>query len=215
VYSLVWSVIDFALYWLQLEEDPNVCEAVLIHCMSFFPGWGEKNFQVGTGSFTHAGSALCCCTAEVISIHDHVWEFVMQVFGKMIQLIATLVQNCININKRDAFVAITGLVCNAADLLMCKRLEDTELRCAALSQPERRCQRCCCHLQVDKVSDVKLKAPAGELLSLLAEAVGPQFVATQLHKKATLHKSPKVVAKPIMVMVSALRTKLHVCCAAR
>ena len=63
-----WSVIDFALYWLQLEEDPNICEAVLIHCMSFFPGWGEKNFQVGTGSFTHAGSALCCCTGEVISI---------------------------------------------------------------------------------------------------------------------------------------------------
>jgi hypothetical protein len=43
--------------------------------------------------------------------------FVMQVFGKMIQLIATLVQNCININKRDAFVAITGLVRNGLDLL--------------------------------------------------------------------------------------------------
>ena len=56
----------------------------------------------------------------------------MQVFGKMIQLIATLVQNCININKRDAFVAITGLVCNAADQLMCKRLEDTRMNCAAL-----------------------------------------------------------------------------------
>lgn len=40
-------------------------------------------------------------------------------FGKMIQLIATLVQNCININKRDAFVAITGLVRNAFDLSMC------------------------------------------------------------------------------------------------
>lgn len=43
----------------------------------------------------------------------------VQVFGKMIQLIATLVQNCININKRDAFVAITGLVRNALNLSMC------------------------------------------------------------------------------------------------
>jgi hypothetical protein len=50
----------------------------------------------------------------------------------------------------------------------------------------------CCSRQVDKVSDPKLKTPAGDLLSVLAEAVGPQFVATQLHKKATLHKSPKV-----------------------
>lgn len=45
------------------------------------------------------------------------------------------------------------------------------------------------------MSDPKLKTAAGELLSLLAEAVGPQFVATQLHKKAVLHKSPKVITK--------------------
>lgn len=42
------------------------------------------------------------------------------------------------------------------------------------------------------MSDPKLKAVAGEALSALAEAVGPQFVATQLHKKAAVHKSPKV-----------------------
>jgi hypothetical protein len=32
---------------LQIEEDPNKCEASLIHCVSFIPGWAEKNFQVG------------------------------------------------------------------------------------------------------------------------------------------------------------------------
>ena len=42
------------------------------------------------------------------------------------------------------------------------------------------------------MADPKLKAPTGEALSALAEAVGPQFVATQLHKKAAIHKSPKV-----------------------
>lgn len=62
---------------------------------------------------------------------------------------------------------------------------------------------------MDKVSDPKLKAAAGELLSLLAEAVGPQFVATQLHKKAVLHKSPKVVSP--VTLVSALQLNYRGC----
>ena len=45
---------------------------------------------------------------------------------------------------------------------------------------------------VDKMSDVKLRTAACGLLDALAEAVGPQFVCAQLHKKAAAHKSPKV-----------------------
>ena len=37
---------------------------------------------------------------------------------------------------------------------------------------------------VDKISDIKLKGPAGDALFSIAENVGPQFVFTQLHKKA-------------------------------
>ena len=45
---------------------------------------------------------------------------------------------------------------------------------------------------VDKLSDAKLRGTACALLDALAEAVGPQFVCAQLHKKAAAHKSPKV-----------------------
>ena len=45
---------------------------------------------------------------------------------------------------------------------------------------------------VEKMSDIKLKGPGGETLLLLAEAVGPQFVLLQLHKKAAAAKNPKV-----------------------
>ena len=44
---------------------------------------------------------------------------------------------------------------------------------------------------VDKVADIKLKAAAGEALLALGEAIGPQFVCTQLHKKAAAHRNPK------------------------
>lgn len=45
---------------------------------------------------------------------------------------------------------------------------------------------------VDKMSDIKLKGPAGEALFAISEALGPQFTITQLHKKAATHKNPKV-----------------------
>lgn len=45
---------------------------------------------------------------------------------------------------------------------------------------------------VDKMSDIKLKGPAGHALTAMSEALGPQFVFTQLHKKAAVHKNPKV-----------------------
>ena len=50
---------------------------------------------------------------------------------------------------------------------------------------------------VDKLSDAKLRGPACSLLDALSEAVGPQFVSAQLHKKAAAHKSPKVSTRQI------------------
>lgn len=45
---------------------------------------------------------------------------------------------------------------------------------------------------VEKMSDIKLKSPAGEALFAISEALGLQFVFVQLHKKAAGHKNPKV-----------------------
>ena len=50
---------------------------------------------------------------------------------------------------------------------------------------------------VDKLSDGKLKGLGCDVLTALSEAVGPQFVFTQLHKKAAAHKSPKVDHQPV------------------
>jgi cytoskeleton-associated protein 5 len=44
----------------------------------------------------------------------------------------------------------------------------------------------------DKIADIKLKGPVCEGLTALSEALGPQFVFSQLHKNAAAHKSPKV-----------------------
>lgn len=44
----------------------------------------------------------------------------------------------------------------------------------------------------EKIGDMKLKTPASEALSMICEAVGPQFVFDQMHCKAAAHKNPKV-----------------------
>lgn len=49
---------------------------------------------------------------------------------------------------------------------------------------------------VDKMSDIKLKGPAGDALFAISEALGPQFTLTQLHKKASAHKNPKASHLP-------------------
>ena len=74
--------------------------------------------------------------------------------GKAFEVI-TFLSNTSAVSKKDAFMAIGGLV--------------------------------------DKMSDIKLKGPAGETLTAFSEALGPQFVFTQLHKKAFAHKNPKVI----------------------
>ncbi|EFJ44246.1 microtubule organizing protein mora [Volvox carteri f. nagariensis] len=50
---------------------------------------------------------------------------------------------------------------------------------------------------IDKVADLKLKQPSFDTLTSFAEAVGPQFIMTQLHKKAAAHKNPKVQSEAI------------------
>lgn len=77
-----------------------------------------------------------------------------QVLGKAFEIIKQLSQAESDFGKRDAFVAMTGLVA--------------------------------------KLADTKLKTPACEALSALAETVGPQFVCAQVHKQAASQKNPKV-----------------------
>ena len=45
---------------------------------------------------------------------------------------------------------------------------------------------------IDKLADMKLKTPALDALTSIAVAVGPQFLAGHLHRKAVAHKNPKV-----------------------
>jgi hypothetical protein len=80
-----------------------------------------------------------------------------QVLGKAFEIVRHVAETADGqLTKRDAFVALGGLV--------------------------------------EKMSDVKLKGPAGDAMSALSEAVGTQFVCAQLHKKAAAHKNPKVRA---------------------
>ena len=45
---------------------------------------------------------------------------------------------------------------------------------------------------IEKLSDLKLKGPSFDTLLAISEAVGPQFVCSEMHKKAVVHKNPKV-----------------------
>ena len=76
---------------------------------------------------------------------------------------------------------------------------------------------------VDKMSDIKLKGPAGEALTAMSEALGPQFIFTQLHKRAAAQKNPKVWVAACMHLPltqqlfvsnsSCLETSLQACMA--
>ncbi len=108
----------------QVNEQPSLCEPALIHCMSFFPGWGEKNFQVSVRSALSADClcssfhspkqqlpALLRCLGRCMCSLTHITCFQQsQVFGKTIQVITSVAQNCASLSKRDAFVATSGLV---------------------------------------------------------------------------------------------------------
>jgi cytoskeleton-associated protein 5 len=79
------------------------------------------------------------------------------VLGKGFEVVTFLVGKS-TVSKKDAFIAMGGLV--------------------------------------EKMSDIKLKGPAGDALFAISEALGPQFTFTQLHKKASVHKNPKVPCPP-------------------
>ncbi|WIA20537.1 hypothetical protein OEZ85_004931 [Tetradesmus obliquus] len=49
----------------------------------------------------------------------------------------------------------------------------------------------------DKLADLKLKEAAFQMLLAASEAVGPQLVASLLHKRAAAHKNPKVLTEAI------------------
>ncbi|GAX77872.1 hypothetical protein CEUSTIGMA_g5314.t1 [Chlamydomonas eustigma] len=53
---------------------------------------------------------------------------------------------------------------------------------------------------IEKLSDMKLKGPACDTLLSICEAVGPQFVAILLHKKAAAHKNPKILSECLMLI---------------
>ena len=58
---------------------------------------------------------------------------------------------------------------------------------------------------VDKIADLKLKGPAFEMLLAASEAVGPQFVSALLHKKAAVHKNPKVLTEALNWLTQAIQ----------
>jgi cytoskeleton-associated protein 5 len=58
---------------------------------------------------------------------------------------------------------------------------------------------------VDKLADIKLKGPAFEMLLAASEAVGPQFVSSLLHKKAAVHKNPKVLTEALNWLSQAIQ----------
>jgi len=67
-----------------------------------------------------------------------------------------------------------------------------------------------CHIACMQVSDMKLKGPSFETLTIIAEAVGPQFVGTMLHKKAAAHKNPKVCVKECVCLCDPVSMCVHV-----
>ncbi|KAG1659479.1 hypothetical protein FOA52_005506 [Chlamydomonas sp. UWO 241] len=50
---------------------------------------------------------------------------------------------------------------------------------------------------VEKLADLKLKGPGCTMLTAAAEAVGPSFIATTVHRKASVHKNPKVLSEAL------------------
>lgn len=86
-----------------------------------------------------------------------------QVLSRAFELLGILARESSTLGKKEAFLALNGIV--------------------------------------DKMSDSKLKGPGGETLLLLCEAVGPQFILHQLHKKAAAAKNPKVqIGCPILAV---------------
>ncbi|KAJ9516943.1 hypothetical protein QJQ45_027414, partial [Haematococcus lacustris] len=48
---------------------------------------------------------------------------------------------------------------------------------------------------IEKVADMKLKGPSFDALMAISEALSPAFTATLLHKKAAVHKNPKILSE--------------------
>lgn len=58
---------------------------------------------------------------------------------------------------------------------------------------------------MEKLSDIKLKGVSFDTLLSISEAVGPQFVLNLLHKKAAVHKNPKILSEALNFTSSAVQ----------
>jgi len=56
----------------------------------------------------------------------------------------------------------------------------------------------------DKIHEVKHKLPVYTALTSISEAVGPQFVASQLHRRAAENKNPKVLSESLGWLAEAV-----------
>ena len=56
----------------------------------------------------------------------------------------------------------------------------------------------------DKIHEVKHKTPVYTALTSISEAVGPQFVASQLHRRAAENKNPKILSESLGWLAEAV-----------
>lgn len=135
----------------------------------------------------------------------------LQVMAKQFEVMRTVATLCPAFSKHDAYVGICGkpswppgpgiCIIIARNTVKTFQYEVVVpcLGCSMYTQPPGQFSHAlpptpltCTTGAIEKLADLKLKGPAVELLLALSEAVGPQFVAVQLHKKAAAHKNPKV-----------------------
>lgn len=57
----------------------------------------------------------------------------------------------------------------------------------------------------EKISDAKLKSACTECLNVISEAVGPEFVSSIVHDKASSHKNPKVLCEVLVWIADVLQ----------
>ncbi|GIL58886.1 hypothetical protein Vafri_13702 [Volvox africanus] len=88
--------------------------------------------------------------------------------------------------------------------VMAKVLEALRVTAAGCPTFSKRDAFICIGGIIDKVADLKLKQPSFDTLTSFAEALGPHFVMTQLHKKSASHKNPKVQSESINWIARAI-----------
>ena len=174
------------------KENLEGTNSILIQGLSYLPGWTEKNFQVpqhATCSITEHSSSLLDAVAPFLPFCRHISISCCYACHYQISAlscpeecsVAAPVSALIKLPLRCLMLQVLGKVFETVALLATEssRLSKKDAFTAITGL-------------VDKMSDIKLKGPAGEALTAMSEALGPQFVFTQLHKRAAAQKNPKV-----------------------